>query len=476
MPSVDMYGNFRGTFLGADRLATTTPSPDASDALVPFLPISYPAPWLPIRRRDESHPIAAGVVISEGQICGVDQSGALIPAGYFCGLQPNGATKNVTGVAVASDVATVLAVHAWKVGETVNFTGFIAPFLPLNGPQVLTAVTPGVSASFDVVDANESETVPTVGTVTGVSALGGEYSVIAYTQYDVGSVTNPQTGIAVQAAGEYVVLAAPADGAVGDRITLPNGTVITVAAPDLTFAAACTLIPGGTARALGFAVTNFFTYLGGIKILSSVGGISYLMLTQRPDLMQVTNYMHSMGGAIKTHFVLRVPWIGATPNTLATLAAANGVVGYTQTDFSRSFVHFTGAMGNAPGTFFLGCSIVPSNAGNGTDAGNYAPYNPNVNHADDIVGKVLGVELMYPIRDYADRVRTQFDRATEFVGPRMDPNPVTFQMGGSATKGLDFAISLGTNGLFQLAVKQNITALTGNPALSTYVIMHVNCR
>jgi hypothetical protein len=351
-----------------------------------------------------------------------------------------------------------------------------AAFLPLNGPQVVTAATPGVSVSFAVVDTNESETVPTVGTVTGVSARGGQYSVIAYTQYDVGSVTNPQTAIPVQAAGEYVVLAAPADGAVGDRITLPNGTVITVAGPDLTFAAACTLIPGGTARALGFAVTNFFTYLGGIQILSSVGGISYLMLTQRPDLMQVTNYMHSMGSAIKTHFVLRVPWIGATPNTLATLATANAVIGYTQTDFSRSFVHFTGAKGNTPGTFFLGCSIVPSNAGNGTDAGNYAPFNPAVNHADDIVGKVLGVELMYPIRDYADRVRTQFDRATEFVGPRMDPNPVTFQMGGSATKGLDFAISLGTNGLFQLAVRQNITALTSRPELSTYVIMHVNCR
>jgi hypothetical protein len=58
----------------------------------------------------------------------------------------------------------------------------------------------------------------------------------------------------------------------------------------------------------------------------------------------------------------------------------------------------------------------------------------------------------------------------------MDPNPVTFQMGGSATKGLDFAISLGTNGLFQLAVRQNITALTSRPELSTYVIMHVNCR
>jgi hypothetical protein len=30
---------------------------------------------------------------------------------------------------------------------------------------------------------------------------------------------------------------------------------------------------------------------------------------------------------------------------------------------------------------------------------------------------------MIPIRNYADRVRTQFGRATEFIGPYMDPNP-----------------------------------------------------
>lgn len=472
MATYDSYNNFRGTFLGADRLASTTPSPDASDALQPFLPCSYPAPWLPIKRRDESHPIAAGKVLSEGNLVGVDQSGALIPAGYLSGPQANGATKVVTSVTVTSGVATLSVVNAFKTGETVNVAGFSGPDAIFNGAQVVTAHT-GAGFSFASAHADEVPTTEAGLGVTATSALAGKYCVVAYSQYDVGCVYNPQTGLFVQVAGERVVIACPADAAVGDLVTLPNGSVITVSANDITFALACTLIPGGKAKALGYAIADVFVYLGGVNILSTVGGLSYILLTQRPDLMQITNYMHSAGTAIKTHFVLRMPWIGATPSTLQQLAATDGLVGYTQTDFSRSFVHFTGAKGNTVGTFFLGCSVVPSTAGFGTDAGNYAPFDPLQGDASDICGRVLGVELMYPIRDYVDRVRTQFGRASEFLGPRMDPNPVTFGMGGSATKGMDFAISLGTNGIFPKVVHQ------GKPQhgeYSTYVLVHVNCR
>jgi len=410
VPGFDQFNNFRGSQYGVDRQGHTTPSPDACDEFRPFLPVPYPACWLPIRRRAEGHPVAAGVVLSEGYLVGVDKSGALIPAGYTCGD-------------------------------------------------------------------------------TGTKESGGQYCVIVYSQYDVGTVTNPQTGLKVQTAGEHVVLAAPTDAQAyvaahdavaaipADTVTLPNGITVTISAADIAFAHACDLIPGGKAKAIGFAVRDVFVYIGGIQVTEPTlaGGIKYLLLTQRPDQMQVTNYMHEMGTCIQTRFVLRLPWIGATPSTLAGYAAANAdnVVGYIQTDYSRSFVHFTGDRGNVKGKFFLGCAVVPNVKSNGADAGNFAPYDPAVNDADDICGRVLGVELMYPIRDYANRVRTQFERANEFVGPRMDPNPVTFQMGGSATKGMDYAISITTNGIFQLAIAQQKPV---HDEYSTYVLVHVNCR
>ena len=50
--------------------------------------------------------------------------------------------------------------------------------------------------------------------------------------------------------------------------------------------------------------------------------------------------------------------------------------------------------------------------------------------------RVLGVEKLYPIRNYLDRVRTQFDRAQTLVGPWRESHPVQMMMGGSATRGL----------------------------------------
>ena len=68
----DDNNNYRGTFYGKDRLGMVTPDCDASDPVQPFLPIGYPAPWLPMRRRDDGHPVAAGIVISAGNAVGVD--------------------------------------------------------------------------------------------------------------------------------------------------------------------------------------------------------------------------------------------------------------------------------------------------------------------------------------------------------------------------------------------------------------------
>src|SRR5277367_1188304 len=85
--SLDINNNYRGTLYGRDRLGYTTPDADASDPLRPFLPVPYPAPWLPGRRLDEGHPVGAQVVISSHQLVGLDKSGALIPAGLLGGTQ-----------------------------------------------------------------------------------------------------------------------------------------------------------------------------------------------------------------------------------------------------------------------------------------------------------------------------------------------------------------------------------------------------
>jgi hypothetical protein len=385
----DVNNNYTGTFYGKDRLGFTTPSPDASDALRPWLCNPYPAPWLPRKRRDEGHPVGANVVLSDGHLVGLDSSGALIPAGYISGTQP-------------------------------------------------------------------------------ASGSGGNFCMVVYSQDDVGFTYNAATGNPVQAAGEYVLLACPSNAVPG---TIVEGTAIT--ANDISFAKACTLVPGNTARGIGYVVRNVFQYLGGVQVNSTTGGMNYTLLPSQPAMYRVHNYMHEPGTAVQTKYVLRLPWVGATPDTITSLAATDGVAGYAgMTDFAKSFVHFTGTAGNAAGNLFPGCFVVPS-IGNGyRDAGCYAPFNPAIHSIDNVVGKVIGVETMIPIRDYADRVRTQFDRANSFVGPFKDSNPSSLMMGGSATRGMDVAINLATNGVFRLANDQGKTL---HNEYGTYVYVHVNC-
>src|SRR5208282_2849422 len=103
--SLDINNNYRGTLYGRDRLGYTTPDADASEPLRPFLPVPYPAPWLPGRRLDEGHPVGAQVVISSHQIVGLDKSGALIPAGLIAGEQV--ASQKTTFTAAVSGDAIV---------------------------------------------------------------------------------------------------------------------------------------------------------------------------------------------------------------------------------------------------------------------------------------------------------------------------------------------------------------------------------
>ena len=107
----DVNNNYRGTFFGADRIGHTTPDPDASEPLRPFLPVQYPAPWLAGKRRDEGHPVGAQVVISAGQLVGLDKSGALVPAGMISGTQAASGFGDTSGYWVSMwSVSWLLAV------------------------------------------------------------------------------------------------------------------------------------------------------------------------------------------------------------------------------------------------------------------------------------------------------------------------------------------------------------------------------
>lgn len=387
----DINNQYTGQFFGKDRIGHTTPDAEATETLRPWLPVSYPAPYLPSMRQDQGHPVLANVVLTSQQLVGQDKSGALVPAGLFCGQ----------------------------------------------------------------------------GGASGSAATGGGYCVLQYSAADVGFTYNAQTGVLVAAAGETAVLAAPSNGAAGNVVTFPNGTTKTIAAGDLTFANACTLFPAGIVKPIGCTIRNVFQYIGEVQISSLTGGMSYILNGVTPVKYRVHNYMHEMATAIQTSYVLRVPWIGATPTTLTTIASTNTVSGYTQSDYSRSFIHYTGAAGSASNQLHLGGLVVGSRQFN--DYGHYAPYDPAVHDAADIAGRVIGIQAMYPIHNYLNRVRTLWD-PSRMTGPIQDPNPASIMMGGSATAGLDYQLNLGTNGLFQKAVAQGKSV---NPEMYTYVMVRI---
>ncbi len=386
--SFDVNNQYTGTFFGKDRLGHTTPDPDGSEWLRPFLPVPYPAPWLPGKRRDEGHPVGAQVVLSAGHLVGLDKSGALIPGGLMSGSTGN----------------------------------------------------------------------------------GGPSCAIKYSADDVGFAFNPKTGVKVAAAGESVLLACATDAAAPLTV---DGVEYDAAA--ITWAKACDLIPGGVARPVGYAIRNVFQYLGGVSVTATTKGMAYGLNGVTPvgkngASFAVHNYMHEPGTAVQTMMILHLPWIGKDLAQLAALATAAGITGYTFSDYAKSFVHFVGDAGAGAGKLYRGCAVVASNLLG--DYGNFKPYDKSADDADMIIGRVIGIENIYPIRDYADRVRTQFDRAAGLVGPFADRNPSTFMMGGSATRGLDYAINISTNGLLRKLIDAGATEIPAEAA--SYIWVSVN--
>jgi hypothetical protein len=315
-----------------------------------------------------------------------------------------------------------------------------------------------------------------------VSAATG----LAVGQY-IGAATLNKVYRILSLVGTNVVLDQPAEATAANKAIsfaaptiVVNGVAVTPTAGDIAFAKSCTLIPSGTARPIGYAVRNVFQYLGAVNVISTVGGMSYTQDGMAVPKFRIHNYMHEPGTAIQTTFGLRVPYIGTDLNNLNVLAAGLGLSPstYTYDDFSRSFSHFVGAMptpGAAlTGTLYPGCSVVADDENGFTGSGHFRPFDPTKHNFDQMCGRVLAIEQVYPPKDYADRVRTQFDRAQQFVGPFADQHPVTQLMGGSATRGSDYAINLATKGLLRKLLDSGVSPSNIPGAAGTYVWMMIN--
>jgi hypothetical protein len=182
--------------------------------------------------------------------------------------------------------------------------------------------------------------------------------------------------------------------------------------------------------------------------------------------------MHEPGTALQTSFGLRVPYIGKDLNTLNEKAAAAAVSGYSYDDFSRSFAHCVGDIDlstGVAGKLFAGASIVADDRNGALGAGHFRPYDSTKHTYDQICGRVLFVEKVYPAKDYSDRVRTQFDRAQSQVGPFAESHPVTHMMGGSATRGVPYDINLATKGLLRKMLEKGVTPDNIPAECGTYV-------
>ena len=465
----DVNNNFRGVFYGKDRLGMVTPDCDASDPLQPYLPCGYPAPYLPIRRRDEGHPVAAGVVLSSGYLVGVDKSGGLVPAGLRSGSTGPGGPYVVL-VYGPDDVGfSYNPQTAAKVAQVGEYALIAGPSDPIS---VVANVTATVVATSPTVAATATFTLGAAGE-NGTPPAGSISSIAVGTYLSFATVSGVSRVTAIN--GHVATLDNAASACAGQAVSIALPTIngVNIQPADMTFALASDLIPGGTARALGYALRNTYQYIGGVKLVSSAGGMLYVHDGMNPTGFTVMNYMHEMMTAIRTSFVLRMPWIGANPGTIAALAAADGVTGYVQDDWTHSFTHFTGAAGRNYGQLFPGCSVAASDQNGALDAGHFCPYNPAVHEPDQICGRVLGVEKLFPIRDYTDRVRTQFDRAEELVGPWREPNPVQMMMGGSATRGLDYQVNISGGGVFRQAKDQSKPI---HDEYGTYVYVLVNTQ
>ena len=385
--SFDVNNQFTGQLFGQDRQGHTTPDLEASDAYRPWLPVAYPAPWLPGLRQDTGHPKAATVVLSSQMLVGLDKSGAIVPAGMICG----------------------------NTGDNANH------------------------------------------------ATGAGYY---YIRYQAGSIdswaVHPLTGVQIGTGGALVILAAPNNGTNSDVITFADGSTHTVTTNELAAAKACDLFPCGKVRPVGVATRNVMQFIGGTKVKSTTGGILYTVDPMNPTgFAAVLNYTHEMGTAIQTSYVIRVPYVGTTRYALTALAATDSVSGYSQ-GYGLSFTHFTGTPKH-------GQLVVGSDEAG--DAGNYSDYDSAVHDLGDICGRIIGVMNMIDQAGYMPRVKTLWDSG-RLTGPYKDPHAASIAMGGSATGGLPYDISLTTDLAYKTWLTQK-KSTANHPELGTWVLIRV---
>jgi hypothetical protein len=461
--SQDVHGQYTGKMFGQDRIGHTTPDLEASDSYRPWLPVAFPAPYLPGLRQDQGHPKAATKVLSSQMVVGLDKSGALVPAGLFCGLQANGAVLIPSGVVVSASntVLTLTVANKCAVGEFVKITDSTGSS-PYDG--LVLACQSGTNTTTIVLTISVgADGAKTAANFTVQSQAGGEYCIL---HYGTGSIdafaVNPASSVgAAVVANSHVALAVPADAVNGTIVTLPDGTAITISTADISFATACDLFPTGVARPIGLATRDVYQYIGGVSVKSNAGGILYTLDPMNPIGFQVHNYTHEMGTAIQTDYVVRVPFVGATRGYLAALAITDSVSGYAP-GYGLSFTHFTGDPKQG--------GLVVAAQGL-QDAGNFATYDASKHTLADVCGRVIGVINMVDKIGYMARVKTLWD-PSRMVGPYKDPNPASTMMGGSATGGLPYDINLTTDGLYKLYKDQKKT-VTGKAALGTYVLIRI---
>ena len=144
---VDLNNQYTGKLFGQDRIGQTTPDLELSEPLKPWLPVPYPAPYLPGLRQDQGHPKLASVVLSSQHLIGQDKSGALVPSGLQCGKTPAG--------------SNVWCIIQWGAGSIDQFT---------IDPRTGNAVTPGDHCVLAApADAAPGNVTLTNGTVIAVS-------------------------------------------------------------------------------------------------------------------------------------------------------------------------------------------------------------------------------------------------------------------------------------------------------------------
>jgi hypothetical protein len=517
----DINNQYTGKLFGQDRIGHTTPDLELSDPLRPWIPVPYPAPYLPALRQDQGHPKLASVVLSSHALVGLDKSGAIVPAGLFCGKTPAGSNQWCivqytstsadqftidprTGTNITPGTHVVFAAPADANPGNVTLTNgsiVTVTWADLNWAwscNLFPSLTAGSTASTTTTRVPVSPVIvasTSAAPSTATWTLGGTtdtvYGQISFSLGVSGTVVTANLGSSTGEGNSTGATLANAVIAINNALSAASistmhastgsgtliitGTVDTSAPANGTYTlavtsdvddlgTASTLIPYsyGVVRPVGVAIRNTFQYVGGVVVLdkSLNGGILYRLEGLVPTGFQVNNYMHEMGTAIQTQFVLRVPWIGATPNTLQTDANTDGIQGYYQSE-GRTYTHYTGNPQPGAGVTF---SIQQG------DAGNYSDFSATTNSPVDLIGRIIGVMNMIHKVGYSNRIKTLWDPA-RMVGPMTDPNPASIMMGGSATGGLPYDLNLTTDGIYKASLIQGTQA---RAEYGTYVLVRVN--